>query len=372
MDAATQEHGYVVPAVTVSDTGIAGLTLGGGMGYLTRRFGMTIDSLLSVDVVTVNGKQLTASTKENCELFWGLRGAGHNLAIATKFTFQAYKIGPEVMSGFIIYKMDDAVDILEQMDRIMEAAPHELTVYPVVLPRLPLSTLPAHLLERPVFVLIIVYTGDASKYDSAMGEIRSLAEPLADFVEPTTWIKTNKILDVLAPPGRRQHSRGGYLARITKEVAQAAVDLVRSAPKPTGPGPSVAVAFPGMGGENLKRDEDSTAFSSKGAHWLWEVLGQWDIQEKDKEYIGWVDSVMGRLDKHSLRNGYVNLSTDRGAKWLRCIYGSPEKWKRLCELKDKFDKKNRLRYNKNIARAKIESAGQAATNSQELNGEAIG
>ncbi|KFG85877.1 putative oxidoreductase, partial [Metarhizium anisopliae] len=144
MDAATQEHGYVVPSGTVSDTGAAGLTLGGGMGYLTRRFGMTVDSLLSVDVVTVRGERLVASRDRNPELFWGLCGAGHNLAVATSFTYQARRVGPGVVSGLIIYAIDDAARILPRLDAVMACAPRELTIYPVALPAPPLPGLPGH------------------------------------------------------------------------------------------------------------------------------------------------------------------------------------------------------------------------------------
>jgi hypothetical protein len=325
MDAATQEYGYVVPAGTVSETGAAGLTLGGGMGYLTRRFGMTVDNVLSIDVVTMDGRKLTASADENAELFWGLRGAGHNLAIATSFTYQAHKVGPEVMSG--------------------------LMIYPVILPAPPLPGLPEAMIGVPIFVLIAVYTGELDKYGEAIAPIHALGAPMADMVHPSSWMEANSILDVLAPPGRRQHSRGGYLPGITAEIAQIMVDRVSDAPAPTGAGPSVAVAFPILGGANDDFDEDSTAYSREGAAWLWEVLGQWDPIEADDAYDSWVDGVMNELIPFSLPNGYVNLSTDRGAEWLRNLYGSPEKWDRVVALKREWDPDNRLSHNKNVTRA---------------------
>ncbi len=352
MDAATQQHGFVVPAGTVSKTGAAGLTLGGGMGYLTRRFGMTVDNVLSIDVVTVDGRKLTASADENPDLFWGLRGAGHNLAIATSFTYQARRVGPQVMSGLIIYPIEAAVPILGQIDAAMAAAPRELTIYPVTLPAPPLPGLPEAMIGVPIFVLIVVYTGELERYEQGMTSIRPLGQPMADMVHPSSWLEANAILDVLAPPGRRQHTRGGYLAAITEEIAQTVVDHVSIAPAPTGPGPNAAVAFPMLGGANFDFAEDSAAYSRVGAEWLWEVLGQWDPIEKDEEYHGWVDGVMNALTPHSLSNGYVNLSADRGAEWLRNLYGSAEKWDRICALKAEWDPDNRLAYNKNIARAR--------------------
>ena len=351
MDAATQKHGYVIPSGTVSATGAAGLTLGGGLGYLTRRFGMSVDHLLSVEVITMDGRKLHVSATENSDLFWGLRGAGHNLAIATSFTFQAQKVGPDAISGLIIYPIQATVPVLSQIDKAMAAAPRELCVYPVVLPAPPLPGLPPPMTGVPIFVLIIVYTGEAAKYEDAMQPLRPLAQPLADMVHPSSWMEANSILDVLAPPGRRQHSRGGYLGAMTSEIAELVVEHVSKAPAPTGQGPSVAVAFPCLGGANLDVDEDSMAYSRNGATWLWEVLGQWDPVDKDEEYIGWVDGVMDGLAPHSLSNAYVNLSTDRGAEWLRNLYGSREKWDRICALKEKYDPENMLSYNKNITRA---------------------
>ncbi|KHN96121.1 FAD linked oxidase-like protein [Metarhizium album ARSEF 1941] len=360
MDAATQKHGYVVPSGTVSATGAAGLTLGGGMGYLTRRFGMTVDSLLSVRVVTVKGDELVASREQNAELFWGLCGAGHNLAIATSFTYQAHKMGPDVISGLIIYRIDEAAGVLSQLDAIMRRAPRELTIYPVTLPAPPLPGLPEQMLGVPVLVLIIVYTGPPAAYHEAMAGVRALAaQPLADMVKPSSWLETNSILDVLAPPGRRQHTRGGYLSAITPEVASAIVRRVMKAPAPTSPGPSVAIAFPCLGGAIFDFAEDSTAYSRQGANWMWEVLAMWDTPDKDAEFERWVDAVMTALTPFSLSNGYVNLSVDRGPEWLRNLYGSPDKWARICALKTKFDPHNRLRHNKNIARARESLAAKS-------------
>ncbi|MGW1783725.1 FAD-binding oxidoreductase [Streptomyces sp. NPDC002143] len=351
MDAATQAHGFVVPAGTVSDTGAAGLTLGGGIGYNTRRFGATVDNLRSIDVVTTDGRKITCSRDENEELFWGLRGAGHNLAIATSFTYQAQRVGPQVMSGLQIFPIDVAVPFLGKIDAALAESPRELCVYPVLLPAPPLPGLPEEMINQPIFVLIVVYTGELDAYDEAMSAIRALGEPMADMVHESTWQEANSILDVLAPPDRRQHSRGGYLPALTEEMVQTVVDRVSRTPEPTGPGPSCAVAFPCLGGALQDFDEDSTAYSRQGALWLWEVLGQWDPADKDAEFEAWVDGTMDALTPYSLANGYVNLSTDRGAEWLRALYGSEDKWRRIVALKQEWDPDNRLAHNKNVTRA---------------------
>jgi FAD/FMN-containing dehydrogenase len=359
MDAATQEHGLVAPAGTVSETGAAGLILGGGIGYLTRRFGLTVDHLLEVEGVTADGRKIKASDDENPELFWGLKGAGHNLIVGTAFTLRAQEVGPDVASGLIIYPIEETVSILGKIDEAMAAAPRELTIYPVVLPAPPLPGLPEEMIGAPIFVLIAVYTGELDKLNEALDPVAGLGTPLANMVHPSSWLEANSILDVLAPPGRRQHSRGGYLAGLTEEIAQAVVDRVKNAPAPTGPGPSCAVAFPQLGGALFDQDEDSAAYSRTDADWLWEVLGQWDPPEKDEEYIAWVDGTMDAIDPFALSNAYVNLSTDRGAEWLKNLYGSQEKWERIVALKREWDPENRLAFNKNVTRA-VEELAPAA------------
>jgi hypothetical protein len=271
--------------------------------------------------------------------------------IATGFEYQAHRVGPEVISGLIIYPIEQTVSILGRIDEALHAAPRELTVYPVVLPAPPLPGLPEAFVGAPIFVLIIVYTGDLAKAEDAIAPVAALGQPMANMVGPSSWLQANSILDVLAPPGRRQHSRGGYLAAITDEIAEIVVEQVATAPAPTGPGPSCAVAFPCLGGANDDFPEGYVAYSREGAQWLWEVLGQWDPVEKDGEYDGWVDGVMDALSPYSLRNGYINLSTDRGAEWLEGLYGSREKWERVCRLKAEWDPQNRLSHNKNVTRA---------------------
>jgi FAD/FMN-containing dehydrogenase len=351
MDAATQAHGYVVPAGTVTETGAAGLTLGGGIGHLTRRFGATVDNLLSVDVVTMDGRMLTASADENAELFWGLRGAGHNLAIATSFTYQGHKVGPNVISGPMFYGGEDAVALLTGLDEAVSRAPRELSITPVVMPAPPLPGLPEPMIGSPIVLALVVYTGPLDGYEAAISGVRALAHPFADMVRPSTWLEANSLVDPQAPAGRRQHSGGGYLPAMTAEVARIAMETVGSSPVPTSPAPSCLITFPMLGGALGDVDEDATAFSRTGAAWLYEVVGQWELPTSDDEYVGWVDDTVTALAPHATTNGYVNLSADRGGDWLQGVYGPSEKWERIVALKRAWDPDNRLCHNKNVLRA---------------------
>ena len=356
MDAATQEHGLVVPAGTVSETGAAGLILGGGIGYLTRRYGLTVDHLIEVEGVTADGRKIKASESENPELFWGLKGAGHNLIVGTAFTLNAVEVGPGRRQ-----RPDHLPDRGGRPDpRQDRRGDGRGTARADDLPGRP-PRAPAARTAR----------GDDRRADlrpdrrlhrrarqarrgprpgrRARHTARQHGPPL---------VLARGELDPRRPraPGRRQHSRGGYLGGLTEEIGQAVVDRVKNAPAPTGAGPSCAVAFPQLGGALFDQDEDSAAYSRTDAEWLWEVLGQWDPVETDDDDIGWVDGTMDAIDPFALSNAYVNLSTDRGAEWLKNLYGSDEKWERIVALEARADPGQPLSHNKNVTRAVEELA----------------
>jgi FAD/FMN-containing dehydrogenase len=351
MDAATQEHGYAVPAGVVSNTGVAGLTLGGGVGHLSRTFGATVDNLLSIDVVTMDGRVITASAESNPDLFWGMRGAGHNLAIATSFTFQGQKVGPQVVSGVLVYSPQEALSFCAGIDEAMSRSPRELSIPMIFTPAPPLPGLPEELVGTPLLLAVVIYVGPVGGYDAAMSEVNALATPLANMVGPTSWCATNSLVDAFQPIGGRYHSGGGYLSAMRAEIAALALDRVAAAPVPTGPATGCLISFPMLGGALRDGDEDACAFSRTGAGWVSEVVAMWDTEPADDEYMGWVAEGVEALAPYSTGTGYINLTADRGPEWLRNVYGSAEKWERIVELKRKWDPDNRLAHNKNVLRA---------------------
>jgi len=351
MDAATQEYGLVVPAGVVTDTGAAGLTLGGGIGHNARRFGATVDNLLSIDLVTADGRVLTASEESNPELFWGMKGAGHNLGIATSLTYQGRKVGPQVTSGLVIFSADDAPKIFDGIDAVMENAPRALSCNFLVLLAPPLPGLPDFIVGTPILVALVVYTGSLESYADAIAGVFELAKPLADMVAPSTWLEANSIVDAFEPPGRRQYMVGGYLGGLNAEIARLALAAIAGSPRPKSPLPSCLITFPVLGGALFDKDEDSAAFSRTGAEWLFEVASEWDSGADDAEYAPWVDETMAVFTPYLASNAYTNLTADRGAEWLRGAYGSEAKWQRIVELKRTWDPHNRLSYNKNVTRA---------------------
>jgi FAD/FMN-containing dehydrogenase len=351
MDAATQPYGLTVPAGVVSDTGVAGLALGGGIGHLSRRYGATVDSLLSIEVVTMDGAVRTVSADSEPDLFWGMRGAGHNLAIATSFTFQAYKVGPQVVSGILVYSREDAVRLSAGIDEAMRRTPRDLSITSVFAQAPPMPGLPPELIGTPLLLAVVVYTGPVEGYDAAMSEINALATPMANMVAPTTWCETNSLLDLFQPSGRRYHSGGAYLPAMSGEVARLVLDRVGAAPVMTGPATGCLIGFPMLGGALQEGDENSCVFSRVGAAFVCETVAMWDDEATDEEYMSWVDDSVQALAPYLTGTGYINLTADRGPDWLRTVYGSPEKWERLVQLKRKWDPAAILAHNKNVLRA---------------------
>ncbi|AEM88378.1 FAD-binding oxidoreductase [Streptomyces violaceusniger] len=357
LDAAAQRHGLAVPAGTVSTTGVAGLTLGGGIGHLMRRYGATVDNLLACDMVTVDGRKVRADATENPELFWALRGGGGNFGVVTAFEYRAHPVGPDVVAGQLIVGFDRAADVLGRLPAHMATAPRELGLLTAIT-LAPAPTLPEEVHGKPVLVLVPVYTGDLGKADEAIAPLAALARPLANLVTPMPWLRANSLLDAIAPHGKRMNSTGGYLPALSADAIDAL--LTHGSSAPPNPGAATTINLWCMGGA-ISQDtaEDETAFSREGAAWLWEAIAMWDTPEQDSPYAQWATAVDAALRPHSLTNGYTNLTDDLGEEWRRGVHGSQAKHQRLRAVKAAWDPDNLLRFNKNIAPANTESARAA-------------
>jgi hypothetical protein len=349
MDKASSEYGLVVPSGTVSNTGVAGLTLGGGLGHNMRRFGATVDSLLSCRVITTDGRKLKASKTDNADLFWALRGGGGNFAVVTEFEFQAHSAGLTVGVGIVLFRLEDAKDILHKLNGYMKTAPRELMVSGALAPTAPMPGIPEKYSGEYMLCLLCVFTGNLALLNEAIGEVSSLGKPAAISVNAIPWTTANSMLDAGAPYGRRSYSRGGYLTTLADTAIEAILFTARKAPQPSAPGPSTVQNLYFMGGAISEDfDEDSVAFSREGAAMFWEAVGQWDSATDDVRFIEWANGAANSLKGEMRKNGYINLSTDQGPEWLKGIYGSPAKFQRLVDAKTKWDPKNLLRFNKNI------------------------
>ncbi|MCX4404757.1 MULTISPECIES: FAD-binding oxidoreductase [unclassified Streptomyces] len=348
MDAAAQQHGLAVPAGTVSSTGVAGLTLGGGIGYLMRRYGATVDNLLACDMITVDGRKVRADETENPELFWALRGGGGNFGVVTSLEYRAHPVGPDVVAGQLIFPFDQAADVLGKLSAHLATAPRELGLLIAIAPAPPLPMLPEHVHGKPVLVLVVVYTGDAATAHEVVEPLSALGQPLAHLVAKTTWVQANSMLDAVAPYGMRMNLRGGYLPTLSADAVDVLLDNVAAVPSNPGLIYSINISFMG-GAISEDVDEDAMAFSREGAAWLWEAICKWDAPEDDAQYDEWATTLTEAMRPHALTNGYANLTDDLGEEWRRGVHGSEAKHERLRSIKAAWDPHNLLRFNKNIA-----------------------
>ncbi|QOV36675.1 FAD-binding oxidoreductase [Streptomyces ferrugineus] len=350
LDAAAQEHGLVVPSGTVTTTGIAGLTLGGGIGHLMRRFGATVDNLTGCEMITVDGRKVRADAKENPDLFWALRGGGGNFGVVTAFEYRAHLMGPGVVSGQIFYPGDQAAAVLSKLHAFMADAPRELGLGTTLTVALPLPGLPEETHGKPILILIPCYTGPVQNAEDIIGRLSTLGAPVVNTVGPTTWLKTNSMLDAIVPYGHRTAVRGGYLATLSEAVVGTLIE--RLADVPDTPGTMSTINVWSLGGA-ISEDvnEDDMAFSRTGASWLWECAPVWTERDQDARFDAWADATTSALRPYTLPNAYTNLTEDQGEAWRRGVFGSEAKYRRLAEVKAVWDPRNLLRHNKNIAPA---------------------
>jgi hypothetical protein len=223
LDAATQRHGLAVPVGINSTTGVAGLTLGGGFGWLSRKHGLTIDSLVSADVVTAAGDAVTASMTENPDLFWGLRGGGGNFGVVTSFEFQSHPVGPEVLSGLIVHPAADARHVFEDYRRLTASAPDELSVWIVLRQAPPLPFLPEDVHFQPVLVLAALYAGDMASGEEALAPFRAVGTPIANAISPHLFTEFQAAFDPLLTPGARNYWKSHDFADLSDGLIDAMV-----------------------------------------------------------------------------------------------------------------------------------------------------
>ena len=343
LDAATQAHGLVVPSGVISATGVAGLTLGGGVGWLTRPYGLTIDNLLAADVVTASGETVHASQNENADLFWGLRGGGGNFGVVTSFTFRAHPLGPDVFAGNLVYGR--------------ERWPDALRAYAAWTARLPdaLNSIVSFMVPPPewemgddVLMLVgFIWAGDESaEAKGLVDELAAAAVPDADVREPTTWIAWQSAADSLFPKGVRAWWKNAAL----DELDDGAIETIAEhAGRLTGPGTAADIHH--FGGAFARVPEDATAFPNRSAQYWLNVYGFWTDPAQDAARIAWVRGFHAAMEPHAAPGEYVNFlgRDERGDARARALaaYG-PGTLDRLTALKRRYDPTNLFRLNHNI------------------------
>jgi FAD/FMN-containing dehydrogenase len=341
LDKETQAFGLAVPTGINSTTGVAGLTLGGGFGWITRKFGLTIDNLLSADVVTADGNLVHATTKENPDLFWALRGGGGNFGVVTAFEFQLHKLGPQVLSGLVVHPFDDAAKLLKDYRRLLDSAPDELTCWVVLRKAPPLPFLPAEWHGREVLVFAMCYSGDIKEGEKAMAGLRGFGKPIADVVGPHPFAGWQSAFDQLLTPGARNYWKSHDFAQLSDETIEILIDAVRQLP-----GPECEIFIFHVGGAAGRVAPDATAFSQRNAHFGMNVHTRWREASMDKKCIAWAKKLFDAAAPFAIGTAYVNFMPGDEGERVEKAYGTS--YSRLAQVKRRYDPSNLFRMNQNI------------------------
>jgi FAD/FMN-containing dehydrogenase len=347
LDRETQLHGLAAVLGFVSNTGIAGLTLGGGFGYLTRRFGWSCDNVLSLEVVTAEGRVIRASENENQDLFWGLRGGGGNFGIVTGFEYKLHPVGPEVMAGAIAWSLPEAHNVLEMYRTVTEQAAPELTCVAVLRMAPPAPWLPRDIHGKPIVALFVCYSGPVAKGAEEVAPIKTFGSPIGDVVQRRSYVSQQSILDATQPKGRRYYWKSEFLPRLDSELF---TKVIESAGRIVSPHSGI-ILFPIDGALN-QLPEDRSAVGNRDAAVVLNIAASWEASGDDEANIDWARTSWQDMRRFSTGGTYVNfLTEEEGVERIRAAYGV--NYDRLIQIKTKWDPENIFRMNKNIpARAK--------------------
>jgi FAD/FMN-containing dehydrogenase len=328
----TQAFGLATTGGVVSTTGIAGLTLGGGLGWMMGKHGLSCDNLLSVDIVTAGGEFLTASATEHPDLFWGLRGGGGNFGVVTSFEYRVHPVGP-VLAGMVIHPMDKAREVLRFYRDFARSCPDEM------LAAAALMTSPE---GAPVVVIIVSYIGDIAKGEALVAPLRKFGSPLADTIAPTSYVQLNTLFDAAVPYGGVQrYWKSSFLKELGNDVIEILIE--RSAKMLS---PMSMVLFFHMRGAATRVDPNETAFGLRDDQWDYDVISQWTDPAESSDHIQWTRNFWTAVEPFATGRVYVNhLDAEEGTR-IRAAYGG--NYDRLVALKNKYDPTNLFRLNQNI------------------------
>jgi len=343
VDRETQVHGLAAVLGFVSNTGIAGLTLGGGFGYLTRRFGWSCDNVVSIEVVTADGRVVRASEREHRDLFWGLRGGGGNFGVATSFEYALYPVGPEVVAGAIAWRAEEAPDVLAMYRTLSAQAPPELACVALMRPAPPAPWLPKEIHGKPIVVLFVCHSGAVSEGEKLVAPIKRFRAPVGDIIQRRPYVSQQSLIDATQPKGRRYYWKSEYLPRLEPELL---AQVIAHAGRIVSPHSGI-VLFPLDGALNRLPADHSPA-GNRDAAVVVNITASWEKAEDDAPNIEWARAAWRDMRRFSTGGTYVNfLTEEEGDERTRAAYGTHHA--RLVALKRTWDPDNLFRVNKNIA-----------------------
>jgi FAD/FMN-containing dehydrogenase len=345
LDRETQALGLATTGGIVSHTGIGGLTLGGGIGHLMRKYGLAIDTLRSCDVVTADGELVVASAEQNPDLFWGLRGGGGNFGIVTSFEYALEALGPTVLAGMLAHPIDQAPAVLRALRDYLTDAPDELGVMAILRLAPPLPVVPEALHGQPIVALVVCYAGAIDEGERALRPLREFGSPAFDAIAPTPYVAHQKMFDPAFPHGRHYYWKSRKLGPLSDAAIELVVEHASAITSPVS-----AVPIFSLGGSVARVAEEETAFTGRGAAHDINIVAAWQPDDPEPErHIEWVRRFWSALEPHS-EGVYVNFMSDEPGDALALAYG-PKKYERLRALKRTYDPTNFFRFNQNISPA---------------------
>lgn len=342
VDRETQVHGLAAVLGFVSTTGIAGLTLGGGFGYLTRRYGWTCDNVISMQVVTADGRIVRAAEDENADLFWGLRGGGGNFGVVTEFEYRLYDVGPEIFGGAIAWRAEEAKDVLDVYRDIQREAPAEFVcvIGARKAPPAPWIDPAAH--GADILALFVCHTGDFDTGRALVERLRAVGSPVGDVVQARSYLSQQTLLDATQPKGRRYYWKSEYLGGLPDEMDDVLLSHASRVASPH----SAILAFP-LGGAISELPEDHSAAGNRDTEYVLNIAAGWDDAAQDDANMRWARRAHEALSPFGTGGTYVNFqSQDEGDDRLQSAYR--RNMKRLVEVKQAWDPENFFKHNRNI------------------------
>jgi FAD/FMN-containing dehydrogenase len=345
VDRETQVHGLAAILGFVSATGIAGLTLGGGFGYLTRRWGWTSDNVVGMELVTADGRLVRASEDENPDLFWGLRGGGGNFGVVTGIDYKLYPVGPEIVGGLVAWPASEAPKVLELYRTLSEQAPPELTLVSITRPAPPAPWLPKDFHGKPITALLACYSGNPEEGEKIVAPIKSFGSPIGDVLVRRPYAQMQTLLDATQPKGRRYYWKSEYLPRIEPALCDKVVEhagRIRS--------PHSAVILFQIGGALNDLEDGHSPVGNRDARYVLNVAGSWEQAGDDEANIAWAREAWSDMRRFSTGGTYINfLTQDEGPERTQAALGKG--LQRLAEIKSRWDAQNVFRTNRNVTPA---------------------
>jgi FAD/FMN-containing dehydrogenase len=340
-DKAAQVHGLATPVGINSTTGIAGLTLGGGFGWLTRKYGLTIDNLVSAEMITADGNKIRTSANENPDLFWAIRGGGGNFGVVTEFEFALHPVGPEILAGLIVFPLSQAKQVLTQYRKFAQSAPEELNVWVALRKAPPLPFLPDRVHGTEVVILPVFYTGDPIEGEQLIEPLRSFGDACGEHIGVQPYVEWQQAFDPLLTRGARNYWKSHNFTELSDGVLDAIVEFASKLPSP-----QCEIFIGCISGASNRISADATAYYHRDAQFVMNVHGRWDDVAHDETCIAWAREFFQTAAPYASAGGYVNFMTQEEGDRVAAAYGS--NYDRLVQLKQRYDPENIFHLNQNI------------------------